>query len=214
MRWQSAALLLSTGALGVSAGRGTPNVGLQERHVPRSTGSRGVPFDKWTRDGPIVKRFDNKNTTREFAPGSIALLLEYQTDCSTEFAVNGSGIPEVDFDIGEAYAGRLSISDDLDDENKLFFWFQPSPNPAAEKEIVIWLNGGVSDRCMARVVALSLTRDSSLVARLLRASYRKMARSCGNTALTSRWLIRGVGITFPTWSGSSSRLALAFLPAR
>jgi carboxypeptidase D len=30
----------------------------------------------------------------------------------------------------------------LDSANKLYFWFQPSPNPAASKEIVIWLNGG------------------------------------------------------------------------
>lgn len=62
-----------------------------------------------------------------------------------EFAINGTGIPDVDFDIGEAYAGRLSISDDPEGDDKFYFWFQPSPNPAAEKEIVIWLNGGVSD---------------------------------------------------------------------
>ena len=30
------------------------------------------------------------------------------------------------------------------DPNQLFWWFFPSPNPAAEKEILIWLNGGVS----------------------------------------------------------------------
>ncbi|KAF4119409.1 hypothetical protein GMORB2_4928, partial [Geosmithia morbida] len=59
-----------------------------------------------------------------------------------DFAINGTGIPDVDFDIGEAYAGLLSISDDLDGPDKLYFWFQPSPNPAADKEILIWLNGG------------------------------------------------------------------------
>jgi carboxypeptidase D len=26
--------------------------------------------------------------------------------------------------------------------SELYFWFFPSSNPAAEKEIVIWLNGG------------------------------------------------------------------------
>lgn len=26
--------------------------------------------------------------------------------------------------------------------SELYFWFFPSTNPAAEKEIVIWLNGG------------------------------------------------------------------------
>lgn len=65
-------------------------------------------------------------------------------DRSTGFAVNGSGIPDVKFDIGESYAGSLPLSSDSNDNNQLFFWFFPSTNPSASKEIVIWLNGGVS----------------------------------------------------------------------
>ena len=61
-----------------------------------------------------------------------------------EFAVDGKGIPDVDFDVGESYAGLLPISSNPKDENNLFFWFFPSTNPAASKEILIWLNGGVS----------------------------------------------------------------------
>ena len=59
-----------------------------------------------------------------------------------EFAVNGSAIPQVDFDVGESYAGTLPISSNASDENQLWFWFFPSENPAADDEIVIWLNGG------------------------------------------------------------------------
>ena len=60
--------------------------------------------------------------------------------------VNGTGIPDVDFDVGESYAGSLPISNNATDENKLFFWFFPTVNEdsTAEKEIIIWLNGGVS----------------------------------------------------------------------
>jgi hypothetical protein len=58
--------------------------------------------------------------------------------------VNGTGLPDVDFDIGESYAGLLSITDDLSAAEKLYFWFFPSENQAAEKEILLWLNGGVS----------------------------------------------------------------------
>lgn len=61
---------------------------------------------------------------------------------NTEFSVDGTGIPDVNFDIGESYAGTLSISDNADDENQLFFWFFPSDNPQAKDEITIWLNGG------------------------------------------------------------------------
>jgi carboxypeptidase D len=38
----------------------------------------------------------------------------------------------------------LPITSNPDDENRLFWWFFPSTNPAAKKEILIWLNGGVS----------------------------------------------------------------------
>lgn len=55
--------------------------------------------------------------------------------------VNGSAVPEVDFDVGESYAGSIPLATNSSDN--LFFWFFPSENPSAEKEILIWLNGGV-----------------------------------------------------------------------
>lgn len=56
--------------------------------------------------------------------------------------MNGTGIPDVDFDVGESYAGTLSINDNSSDTNQLYFWFFPSDNPAATNEIALWLNGG------------------------------------------------------------------------
>lgn len=58
------------------------------------------------------------------------------------FAVNGSAIPLVDFDVGESYAGLLPIGND--NSSQLYFWFFPSTNPAAQqnKEILIYLTGG------------------------------------------------------------------------
>jgi carboxypeptidase D len=47
----------------------------------------------------------------------------------------------VTFDIGESYAGLMPISNKTN-ASELYFWFFPSANPAAEKEILIWLNGG------------------------------------------------------------------------
>lgn len=55
----------------------------------------------------------------------------------TAFAVNGSGIPNIDFDVGESYAGALSISSNASDENALWFWFFPSDNPDASDEITV-----------------------------------------------------------------------------
>ena len=58
--------------------------------------------------------------------------------------MDGTKIPDVDFDVGESYAGLMPISNNTDEKNNLFFWFFPSKNPDAKKEITIWLNGGVS----------------------------------------------------------------------
>ena len=59
------------------------------------------------------------------------------------FAVNGSAgaIPQVNFDIGESYAGLLPISDKANETSELYFWFFPSANQDADDEITIWLNG-------------------------------------------------------------------------
>lgn len=73
--------------------------------------------------------------------GPREILLTFFANTYPEFAVNGSAIPDVDFDVGESYAGLLPISD-AKDSPELFWWFFPSTNPAAKNEIVIWLNGG------------------------------------------------------------------------
>lgn len=64
----------------------------------------------------------------------------FLTNATKPFAVNGSALPDVNFDIGESYAGLLPIDDTSDRE--LFFWFVPTTNPAASDEIMMWLNGG------------------------------------------------------------------------
>ncbi|KAK4954228.1 hypothetical protein LTR10_007658 [Elasticomyces elasticus] len=50
----------------------------------------------------------------------------YLTSKTAKFAVNGSAIPEVDFDIGESYAGTLSIDNNSTSADALWFWFFPS----------------------------------------------------------------------------------------
>ncbi|KAI0009938.1 Alpha/Beta hydrolase protein [Xylariaceae sp. FL0662B] len=68
---------------------------------------------------------------------------KFANENTTKFAVNGTGIPDVDFDVGESYSGYLPITDDPDDTDELFFWFFPSSSPnSTEKEILLWLNGG------------------------------------------------------------------------
>ncbi|KUJ18761.1 alpha/beta-hydrolase [Mollisia scopiformis] len=87
-----------------------------------------------------AKRSNKPALTRD-APRTRSTSM-FLTNSTAKFAVNGSALPEVDFNIGESYAGTLSISSNPTDINALWFWFFPSTNPAASKEITIWLNGG------------------------------------------------------------------------
>ncbi|RMZ85375.1 hypothetical protein DV737_g771, partial [Chaetothyriales sp. CBS 132003] len=103
--------------------------------------------------GGLVRQHGNFSFSRVFQAGHEVPAYQPETayeiftralfnkDIATEFAVNGSAIPYVDFDIGESYAGLLPISKEKD-APELYFWFFPSENPAASKEILIWLNGG------------------------------------------------------------------------
>jgi serine carboxypeptidase len=52
--------------------------------------------------------------------------------------VNGTGIPEVNFNIGESYAGLIPTSPT--NKTSLYFWFFPTTNPAGKDDLVIWLN--------------------------------------------------------------------------
>ncbi|KAF2099513.1 alpha/beta-hydrolase [Rhizodiscina lignyota] len=64
-----------------------------------------------------------------------------QTTNTTKFAVDGTAIPDVDFDIGESYAGLLPISSAAN-ASELYFWFFPTDNPDGKDDLTIWLNGG------------------------------------------------------------------------
>lgn len=60
-----------------------------------------------------------------------------------EFVVDGKAIPDVNFDLGQSFAGSLPVGA-ANNGSSMFFWFFPTTAENAPKEIVIWLNGGVS----------------------------------------------------------------------
>jgi len=65
----------------------------------------------------------------------------FLNNVTAPFFVNGTGLPDVDFDVGESYAGLLPISTAADETRELFFWFFPTTGNVTD-EITIWLNGG------------------------------------------------------------------------
>ncbi len=101
------------------------------------------------------------------------------------FAVNGSALPEVDFNIGESHAGTLPITpvaSNPTDPNRLWFWFFRSSNPLARNEIVIWLNGGPG--CSSLVGVLQ-EHGNSRKFRSKDSCLLFQDHFCGNLVLTS-----------------------------
>ncbi|KAL8976874.1 MAG: hypothetical protein Q9205_007213 [Flavoplaca limonia] len=108
------------------------------------------------RAGALTSRPLERNTGFVQSRNLVKRASSYLTDATQQFAVNGSGIPDVDFDVGESYAGLLPISPSPNETRQLFFWFAissrkpimtlsdfhdrffPSTNPEASDEVTIW----------------------------------------------------------------------------
>lgn len=128
MKLLPSVLLLTAVAVYDTCARGLQHVGkLQSNYI-----------DVHQRAADRASRMYAKTQTNSAVTGSRIHLNEK----TKRFAVNGTGVPEVDFDIGESYAGLMPISKDVNETRKLYFWYFPSKNPLASNEITIWMNGG------------------------------------------------------------------------
>ncbi|KAH9936848.1 alpha/beta-hydrolase [Epithele typhae] len=61
---------------------------------------------------------------------------------ASEFYVDGTTIPDVDWDIGPSWSGLLPISADPNETRKLFFWFFPPGPEGSLDDLIFWTNGG------------------------------------------------------------------------
>ncbi|KAI0687232.1 Alpha/Beta hydrolase protein [Earliella scabrosa] len=61
---------------------------------------------------------------------------------SDKYLINGSNIPEVDWDIGDSWGGLMPISDDPDDGRQLYFWYFPPGPQGSDDDLIFWTNGG------------------------------------------------------------------------
>ncbi|CAK5262124.1 unnamed protein product [Mycena citricolor] len=61
---------------------------------------------------------------------------------ASQFYVDGTSIPEVDFDVGPSWSGLLPISSDPNETRKLFFWFFPPGPEGSLDDLIFWTNGG------------------------------------------------------------------------
>ncbi|KAH8999463.1 alpha/beta-hydrolase [Lactarius akahatsu] len=61
---------------------------------------------------------------------------------ASQFFVDGTTIPEVNFDVGPSWAGLIPISAAPDESRKLFFWFFPPGLEGSLDDLIFWTNGG------------------------------------------------------------------------
>jgi carboxypeptidase D len=66
---------------------------------------------------------------------------KFFNNATAKFWVDGTKIPDVDFDVGESYSGLMPISKNANETRELFFWFYPTISNQTE-DLVVWLNGG------------------------------------------------------------------------
>lgn len=61
---------------------------------------------------------------------------------ASEFYVDGTSLPLVDFDVGPSWAGLLPISNSPNETRQLFFWFFPPGPEGSLDDLIFWTNGG------------------------------------------------------------------------
>ncbi|KAJ7690713.1 alpha/beta-hydrolase [Mycena rosella] len=66
----------------------------------------------------------------------------FSNPAAEQFFVDGTKIPDVNFDAGPSWSGLLPISGDPNETRKLFFWFWPTNNVSNTDDLVFWTNGG------------------------------------------------------------------------
>lgn len=67
--------------------------------------------------------------------------IPFKNPKAEQFFVDGTKIPDVNFDAGPSWAGLLPISGAEDETRELFFWFWPANNPDNSNDLLFWTNG-------------------------------------------------------------------------
>jgi carboxypeptidase D len=61
---------------------------------------------------------------------------------ASQFYVDGSTIPDVNFDVGPSWSGLIPISAAANESRMLFFWFFPPGPEGSLDDLIFWTNGG------------------------------------------------------------------------
>ncbi|KAG8736653.1 hypothetical protein FRC10_009061 [Ceratobasidium sp. 414] len=87
------------------------------------------------RRGPAAPTVDTGLETR-----AAEATISFSNPKAKNYLVDGTKIPEVDFDVGPSWAGLMPISGNANETRKLFFWFWPTTNKQNTNDLVFWTN--------------------------------------------------------------------------
>ncbi|KAG6873608.1 hypothetical protein C0995_013981 [Termitomyces sp. Mi166 len=140
--------LIATASVLGAQGRQLRKEDIHERQVAAAKRWRTIPGTEAAHAHSFpVKRATPKNIT-------------FSNPAASQFYVDGTTIPEVDFDIGPSWSGLLPISSDPQEtrkvrpsdqispwvsfnvSRKLFFWFFPPGPDGSLDDLIFWTNGG------------------------------------------------------------------------
>ncbi|KAG6837827.1 hypothetical protein H0H93_016195 [Arthromyces matolae] len=111
--------------------------------------------------------------------------ITFNNPAAKQFFVDGTKIPEVDFDAGPSYAGLMPISGNKNETRKLFFWFWPTNNASNAKDLTFWTNGAYASRLEAEKPDSLWETKAARVVRRSKAFCKKMGLFV--RTLTVRW---------------------------
>ncbi|KXJ87241.1 carboxypeptidase cpdS [Microdochium bolleyi] len=92
---------------------------------------------------PLSHRWTRPIAGSSFRRESAGTLIPHNNK-TLGYVVDGSALPDVDFDVGESYAGLMPIKRGYTNgsNDQLYFWLFPTDDEVGKDTITIWLNGG------------------------------------------------------------------------
>ena len=85
-----------------------------------------------------IKQRDESGFLKERAPSTGVKNITFTNPAASQFYVDGSTFPLVDFDFGPSWAGLLPISGNANETRKLFFWFFPPGPQGSLDDLIFW----------------------------------------------------------------------------
>lgn len=125
-----------------------PLLGVDARQIskPEIHKRQAESAKRWTkRDSGVTVDASTTSTSATAQPtltNTLPANITFSNPQASQFWVNGSSIPEVDFDVGDSWSGLLPISADLNETRKLFFWYFPPGPEGSSDDLILWTNGG------------------------------------------------------------------------